>query len=138
MAILIAFLSGMLFGLGLIMAGMTNPAKVLAFLDITGDWDPSLAFVMLGAIAVGFFAFRQAAQQSQSKLGYVIAFPERKQIDRALIIGAVLFGAGWGVVGFCPGPAVAALLTGGSLVWVFVVSMLAGMGLHTLAVRRWL
>lgn len=139
MVIVMAWLAGVVFGLGLIVGGMTNPAKVLAFLDISGDWDPSLAFVMMGAIAVGFFAFKAAAKQSRSLLGLPIQLPAMKQVDRKLVIGALLFGAGWGLAGFCPGPAVASLLVGGSAVWIFVASMLVGMALHTLAVRRgWL
>jgi uncharacterized protein len=139
MVIVIALLAGVIFGLGLIVGGMTNPAKVLPFLDISGDWDPSLAFVMMGAIAVGFFAFKAAAKQSRSLLGLPMQLPASKQIDRKLVIGAILFGAGWGLAGFCPGPAVASLLVGGSAVWIFVASMLAGMALHSLAVRRgWL
>ena len=132
---LIALLAGLVFGLGLIIGGMTNPAKVLGFLDITGDWDPSLAFVMIGAIAVGFFAFREARQRKWSVLGLSIDLPERTRIDRPLVIGALLFGIGWGLSGFCPGPAVASVLIGGSAVWIFVASMLAGMGLYTLAVK---
>ena len=136
---LIAWLAGLIFGLGLIIGGMTNPAKVLAFLDITGDWDPSLAFVMIGAIAIGFFAFREAKQRTWSVLGLSIDLPEITRIDRPLIIGAVLFGIGWGLAGFCPGPAVASVLIGGSAVWLFVASMLAGMGLYTLVVKAgWL
>ncbi|HSH86020.1 MAG TPA: DUF6691 family protein [Methylophilus sp.] len=139
MANLIALLAGLVFGLGLIIGGMTNPAKVLGFLDIAGDWDPSLAFVMIGAIAVGFFAFREAKQRKWSVLGFSIDLPERTNIDQPLVIGAVLFGIGWGLAGFCPGPAVAAVLIGGSPVWLFVASMLAGMGLYTLATKlRWL
>jgi hypothetical protein len=130
---LIALLAGLVFGLGLIIGGMTNPAKVLGFLDITGDWDPSLAFVMIGAIAVGFFAFREAGQRKWSVLGLSIDLPERTRIDRPLVMGALLFGIGWGLSGFCPGPAVASVLIGGSAVWIFVASMLAGMGLYTLA-----
>lgn len=139
MVIVMAWLAGVVFGLGLIVGGMTNPAKVLAFLDISGDWDPSLAIVMMGAIAVGFFAFKAAAKQSRSLLGLPMQLPAMKQVDRKLVIGALLFGAGWGLAGFCPGPAVASLLVGGSAVWIFVASMLVGMALHTLAVRRgWL
>lgn len=136
MVVLIALLAGIIFGFGLIVGGMTNPAKVLAFLDITGDWDPSLAFVMLGAIAVGFFAFRAAARKPVSLLGMSVQLPGTRLIDRKLLLGAVLFGAGWGIAGFCPGPAVASVLTGGVAVWLFVVSMLAGMALFTLATRR--
>jgi uncharacterized protein len=136
MVVLVALFAGVVFGLGLIVGGMTNPAKVLAFLDVSGDWDPSLAFVMMGAIAIGLFAFKGAAKQSRSLLGLPMQLPTNKQIDRKLVIGALLFGAGWGLAGFCPGPAVASLLVGGSAVWIFVASMLAGMALHTLAVRR--
>ncbi|MGP1716536.1 MAG: DUF6691 family protein [Methylophilus sp.] len=136
---LIALLAGLIFGLGLIIGGMTNPAKVLAFLDLTGDWDPSLAFVMLGAIAIGYFAFREAKQRTWSVLGLSIDLPKTTGIDRPLVIGAVLFGIGWGLAGFCPGPAVASVLVGSSAVWIFAASMLAGMGLYTLAERQgWL
>lgn len=139
MVVLIALCAGIMFGLGLIVGGMTNPAKVQAFLDITGDWDPSLAFVMLGAIAIGFFAFRAASKHSMTVLGLKVHLPGTTLIDRKLVIGAVFFGAGWGLAGFCPGPAVASVLTGGSAVWLFVASMLLGMGLHTIAVQRdWL
>lgn len=136
---LIALLAGLVFGLGLIIGGMTNPAKVLAFLDITGDWDPSLAFVMLGAIAVSFFAFREVRQRHWSVLGLSIDLPGTNRLDRPLIIGAILFGIGWGLAGFCPGPAIVSVLIGGSSAWIFVASMLAGMGLYTLAERQgWL
>lgn len=139
MIVLIALLAGILFGFGLIIGGMTNPAKVLAFLDIAGDWDPSLAFVMLGAIAVGFFAFRAAARKPVSVLGMPVQLPGTRMIDRKLLLGAVLFGTGWGIAGFCPGPAVASVFPGGVAVWVFVASMLAGMALYTLVERRsWL
>ncbi|TXI45912.1 DUF6691 family protein [Methylophilus sp.] len=139
MSSVIALLAGVIFGLGLIIGGMTNPAKVLAFLDIAGDWDPSLAFVMMGAIAVGFFAFRVARRQAISRLGLPMQLPATTLIDRKLVLGAILFGAGWGIAGFCPGPAVASILIGGREVWIFVASMLAGMGLYTWAARRgWL
>ena len=128
---LIAFFFGLIFGSGLIIGGMTNPAKVLAFLDITGDWDPSLMFVMLGAIAIAFFAFRRAARQPTSLLDLPVHLPDTTRIDRKLVIGAVLFGAGWGLAGFCPGPAIVALLFGSAKPWIFVVSMLAGMWLHS-------
>lgn len=136
---MIAWLAGLVFGVGLILGGMTNPAKVLAFLDITGDWDPSLSFVMMGAIAVGFFAFKAAARQQLSQLGMPVHLPGITLIDRKLVLGAALFGSGWGLAGFCPGPALASMLTGGSAVWLFVASMLGGMAVHTIAVRRgWL
>lgn len=136
MIIIIATLAGILFGLGLIVGGMTNPAKVLNFLDITGTWDPSLAFVMAGAIAVAFLAFKQAKQQTISWLGLPIHLPTATQIDVQLILGAALFGAGWGIAGFCPGPAIASILTGGEPVWVFVVSMLLGMAGYTVFSKK--
>lgn len=139
MSSVIALLAGVIFGLGLIVGGMTNPAKILAFLDITGDWDPSLAFVMMGAIAVGFFAFRFAGRQAVTQLGLPVQLPPTTLIDRKLVLGAILFGAGWGIAGFCPGPAVASILIGGPDVWIFVASMLAGMALYTWAAKRgWL
>ncbi|MBX8521190.1 YeeE/YedE family protein [Pseudomonas cichorii] len=123
----IALLAGVLFGIGLLLAGMTNPAKVLGFLDLAGQWDPSLAFVMLGAIAVAFLPFRWAGKRSQSLLGAPMQLPTGRTLDKRLIGGSLLFGIGWGIAGLCPGPSVALLLT---LQWqpqVFVLSMLAGM-----------
>lgn len=127
---MIAWLAGLIFGLGLIVGGMTNPAKVLAFLDIGGDWDPSLMFVMIGAIAVGFVGFRLSAGHSHSKLGLPVHLPGTKDIDVKLIVGALLFGAGWGLAGFCPGPAIVSVMFGSVKPWIFVVSMLAGMWIH--------
>ncbi|GFM60583.1 membrane protein [Pseudomonas cichorii] len=123
----IALLAGVLFGIGLLLAGMTNPAKVLGFLDLAGQWDPSLAFVMFGAIAVAFLPFRWAGKRSQSLLGAPMQLPTNRTLDKRLIGGSLLFGIGWGIAGLCPGPSVALLLT---LQWqplVFVLSMLAGM-----------
>ncbi len=123
----IALLAGVLFGIGLLLAGMTNPAKVLGFLDLAGQWDPSLAFVMLGAIAVAFLPFRWAGKRSQSLLGAPMQLPTSRTLDKRLIGGSLLFGIGWGIAGLCPGPSVALLLT---LQWqplVFMLSMLAGM-----------
>ena len=131
----IAALSGLLFGLGLILSGMTNPHKVLSFLDITRQWDLSLMFVMAGAISVAFFAFRHMTSQPQSKLGYAIQLPGTRLIDRKLIAGALLFGAGWGLAGFCPGPALVALLFGSVKPWIFVLAMLVGMWVQQLANR---
>lgn len=128
---LTAGLAGLIFGCGLILSGMTQPAKVLGFLDLLGDWDPSLAMVMLGAIAVATPAFMLAARQSQSRLGLSLQWPTATQIDRQLLLGAALFGVGWGLLGLCPGPAVASLLTGGVPIGLFVLSMLAGMAVHT-------
>ena len=120
------FLVGLLFGLGLILSGMTDPGKVLGFLDIAGIWDPSLALVMGGAIAVGFFAFAIAKKRTVNFLGGALHLPKSNEIDKPLVIGAMMFGAGWGLVGYCPGPALAsALLSADAL--IFTAAMLAGM-----------
>ena len=129
------FVVGLLFGLGLLISGMTDPAKVIGFLDLTGLWDPSLAFVMGGAIAVGFFAFAVAKKRTQSFLGGALHLPTSSQIDRRLLIGSARFGAGWGIAGFCPGPALVSMATGQPKAAVFVVAMLAGMVLFELAER---
>jgi uncharacterized membrane protein YedE/YeeE len=121
------YLIGVLFGLGLIISGMTNPAKILAFLDIAGAWDPSLIFVMGGAVLVGLIAFYLAKNRTQSFLGGVMHIPTRRDIDRSLIIGSALFGVGWGLAGFCPGPALVSLGSGELKALVFVVAMLGGM-----------
>ena len=121
------YLIGVLFGLGLIISGMTNPAKILAFLDIAGVWDPSLIFVMGGAVLVGLIAFYLAKNRTQSFLGGVMHIPTRRDIDRPLIIGSALFGVGWGLAGFCPGPALVSLGSGELKALVFVVAMLGGM-----------
>ena len=121
------YLIGVLFGLGLIISGMTNPAKILAFLDIAGVWDPSLIFVMGGAVLVGLIAFYLAKNRTQSFLGSVMNIPTRRDIDRPLIIGSALFGVGWGLAGFCPGPALVSLGSGELKALVFVVAMLGGM-----------
>lgn len=121
------FATGLLFGLGLILAGMTNPAKVIAFLDLAGAWDPSLALVMGGAIAVGTLAFALARGRAHSSLGLPMQWPRANTIDRRLLGGSLLFGAGWGLAGFCPGPAVVSLAMGGTKVYVFVAAMLIGM-----------
>lgn len=129
-----AWFSGLLFGLGLIGSGMTNPAKVKGFLDVAGAWDPSLALVMAGAIAVGVFAFAAAKRRATSWTGERIELPSSTLIDRRLVIGGVLFGAGWGIAGFCPGPALVAMGGGLGAAWIFGVAMLAGMLIHD----RWL
>ena len=121
------YLIGVLFGLGLIISGMTNPAKILAFLDIAGAWDPSLIFVMGGAVLVGLIAFYLAKNRTQSFLGGGMHIPTRRDIDRPLIIGSALFGVGWGLAGFCPGPALVSLGSGELKALVFVVAMLGGM-----------
>jgi uncharacterized membrane protein YedE/YeeE len=131
-----SFLAGLVFGLGLILSGMANPAKVLGFLDLAGAWDPSLAFVMAGAIAVGVFAFAIARKRTVSYLGLDMKLPTARQIERRLIGGSVLFGIGWGIAGFCPGPGLVALGMGELKAVVFVVAMLAGMGLFEMLERR--
>lgn len=130
--IIFAFLAGLIFGTGLIISGMANPAKVLAFLDITGLWDPSLIFVMAGAIAVGFFAFLWARSRKTTLLGGEMKLPAAARIDRRLVIGAAMFGAGWGLAGLCPGPALVGLGMGLPKALLFVVAMLAGMALYEL------
>ena len=127
-----SLLAGLVFGLGLIVSGMANPAKVLGFLDLAGAWDPSLAFVMAGAIGVGGLAFFAARPRTRSWLGAEMKLPTARQIDLRLIGGSALFGIGWGVAGFCPGPALVALGLGEVKALVFVVAMLAGMGLFEL------
>jgi len=138
MATLFAFIAGLLFGLGLIVAGMTNPAKILGFLDVTGKWDPSLALVMVGAIAVGLVAFALARRRTVSALGLPTQLPAVQDIDLRLVAGSLAFGIGWGLAGFCPGPAVVALGAGYLKAAVFVAAMLLGMGAFELisAVQR--
>lgn len=131
-----ALLAGLIFGLGLLLAGMANPAKVLAFLDLAGDWDPSLALVMAAAIAVAIGPFSWAKRQSVSLLGEPMQLPQKRQIDRRLVLGSLLFGAGWGIAGICPGPALVLTLTGHWQAWLFGAAMLAGMGLFELLDRR--
>lgn len=112
MKLLSAFVAGLVFGLGLILSGMADPSKVIAFLDLAGPWDPSLAFVMGGAIAVGSVGFYFASKRSRAVLGDVMRMPTATRIDRPLVLGSLAFGAGWGLAGYCPGPAVATLLSG--------------------------
>ncbi len=131
-----ALLSGLIFGIGLIVAGMANPAKVLGFLDLGGLWDPSLALVMGGAIAVGSVAFTFARKKTTSFLGLPLHLPTASQIDRRLIGGSLLFGAGWGLAGICPGPGLVLLGSGEVQGAVFVVAMLAGMALFEVLERR--
>ena len=127
---LFALASGLLFGLGLIAGGMTDPAKVKGFLDLIGPWDPSLAFVMGGAVAVGVFAFAAAKRRTRSWTGDPMEIPSGTVIDRRLIGGGVLFGIGWGIGGFCPGPALVALGSGLGSAGIFVAAMLVGMTVH--------
>jgi len=124
---LAALLAGLVFGLGLIVSGMADPAKVLGFLDLAGPWDPSLALVMAGAIGVGAGGFALARRRTRSLLGAPMALPAARSIDRRLLLGSALFGAGWGLAGFCPGPALVGLGLGEAKALVFVVAMLLGM-----------
>ena len=136
MQILTSLLAGLVFGFGLILSGMADPAKVLGFLDLAGAWDPSLALVMAGAIAVGLPAFALARRRSQSLLGAPMRLPTARTIDQRLVGGSVLFGIGWGIAGFCPGPALVALGMGRTQALVFVAAMLAGMLIFARLERR--
>ncbi|WP_298447184.1 DUF6691 family protein [uncultured Marinobacter sp.] len=132
---LASLFAGLLFGFGLIVSGMANPEKVLGFLDITGLWDPSLAFVMGGAVLVGLFAFAIARKRALSFLGFNMKVPTHTHIDKRLIIGGLMFGAGWGIAGFCPGPGLVGLGAGEIKAVVFVASMVVGMGIFEMAER---
>lgn len=136
MSIFTALLAGLVFGIGLIVAGMTDPSKVIGFLDLAGAWDPSLAFVMGGAIAVGMIAFRFASRRERSLLGDAMRLPAARHIDRRLVLGGLAFGAGWGLAGYCPGPALASLASGGSKPLIFVGAMIAGMLVFEVLERR--
>ncbi len=135
MHIVIALAAGLIFGIGLIVSGMTDPSKVIGFLDLGGAWNPSLAFVMGGAIVVGLFAFRFAAHRTRSLLGDAMRLPGAVHIDRRLVLGSLAFGAGWGLAGYCPGPTLASLVTGGSKPLIFGAAMLAGMAIFELLER---
>lgn len=130
MIILTSFIAGLIFGLGLILSGMANPSKIIGFLDVTGQWDPSLLFVLMGALAMSFFAFRYISKRKTTCLQQTVQLPHTKQIDRKLVMGSITFGVGWGLAGYCPGPALTSSLIGNLEPVVFVVAMLAGMGLH--------
>jgi uncharacterized membrane protein YedE/YeeE len=131
MQVLVNFAVGLLFGAGLIVSGMADPAKVLGFLDVaaiaTGAWDPSLAFVMLGAIAVAMPGFRLATRRGAPVFGDGFRLPERRDIDRRVVVGPAIFGIGWGLAGLCPGPALVGLGFGQPAAFVFVAAMVAGM-----------
>jgi uncharacterized membrane protein YedE/YeeE len=131
-----AFIAGLIFDLGLIVSGMANPAKVLAFLDLDGLWDPSLIFVMLGAIAIATVAFRYAGRRSRSLLGEPLQWPSARSIDRRLMAGSALFGVGWGLAGICPGPALVLIGAGSAKGAVFAGAMLAGMAIFDI-LERW-
>lgn len=132
MKIFMALLAGLLFGLGLILSGMTDPSKVLGFLDLAGNWDPSLVLVMGGALLVGSLAFPFVMTRPRAILGDALRLPTATQIDRRLVLGGLTFGVGWGLAGYCPGPALASLAQGGIKPLLFFISMLAGMALFEL------
>ena len=131
-----ALICGFVFGWGLLISGMMQPAKVLAFLDIFGNWDPSLAVVMAAALAVSAAGFALARRRGQPLFAAQSLWPTRSDVDRPLVVGAVLFGAGWGLSGLCPGPALENLATLSPRLIVFVVAMAAGMMLHD-ALQKW-
>jgi len=132
---LAAFAAGLVFGIGLIVSGMTDPGKVIGFLDLAGRWDPSLAFVMGGAIVVGYFSFAAAGRRGRTFLGGAMHLPTRRDIDARLVAGSAVFGIGWGLAGFCPGPALVALGAGIDQAALFVAAMLAGMVIYDAAER---
>jgi len=134
--IVTAFIAGLVFGLGLLLSGMADPAKVLGFLDLAGAWDPSLVFVMGGAVGAATVAFAAARRRKTSVLGEAMQLPTKSGLDRRLVAGALLFGTGWGLAGFCPGPAIVALGVGEPKAVVFVAAMLAGMVLFAFFERR--
>ena len=130
-----AFAVGLVFGVGLIISGMTDPSKIIGFLNLAGPWDPSLALVMGGAVAVGLVAFQFARRRTTAFLGGAMHLPTARQIDRRLVLGSLAFGIGWGLAGYCPGPAVVSVGMGQEKAIVFVVAMVAGMGIYELIER---
>jgi uncharacterized protein len=130
------FVVGLVFGSGLLLSGMTDPSKVIGFLDLAGLWDPSLALVTGGAIAVGFFAFGAAKNRSSNFFGGALSMPTAKDMDKRLVIGALLFGAGWGLAGFCPGPSLVSMAAGEAKAAAFVAAMIAGMIVFEFTERR--
>lgn len=135
MHIFLALVAGLIFGIGLIISGMTDPSKVIGFLDLAGQWNPSLGFVMAGAILVGVIAFQFASKRDKSLLGDVMRLPTATQIDRRLVLGGLAFGAGWGLAGYCPGPALASLVSGGAKPLIFVAAMVTGMAIFEVMER---
>ena len=133
---IVAFICGLVFGAGLIVSQMSNPAKVFGFLDITGNWDPSLALVMGGAVAVFGVFYRLALRQGTPLFAPRFNLPEKDGLDAPLMAGALIFGVGWGLAGFCPGPAIVSAAFGDSRVWAFVAAMIAGMLVYRVGLRR--
>ena len=129
---LIALAAGLLFGAGLVLSGMADPAKVQGFLDVTGNWDPALAFVMAGAVGTTFIGFRLLRRSPGPLAGDFFEFPAARRIDGRLVLGSILFGIGWGLAGLCPGPAITDLSSGSGPVALFVAAMTAGMALFSL------
>jgi uncharacterized membrane protein YedE/YeeE len=136
MMLLYALLAGFVFGIGLLLSGLANPAKVLAFLDLAGGWDPSLLFVMGGALLVTAPAFALAARRGRTLGGAPLQLPPQGRIDRRLVLGSLVFGIGWGLAGYCPGPALVSLAWGGVKPLLFVGAMVAGMVLFELLEKR--
>jgi uncharacterized protein len=136
LSLLTSFLTGLLFGLGLIVSGMSDPSKIIGFLDLAGAWDPSLLFVMGGAVLVSAAGFRLAERRPTSVLGGLRQLPGTRGIDARVILGSAIFGVGWGLAGFCPGPALVAFGAGYDKAVVFVIAMLAGMVMYELTERR--
>jgi uncharacterized protein len=137
LALLTAYLTGLLFGLGLVLGGMTQPAKVVGFLDVTGAWDPSLAFVMAGAVGMHALFYRRVLRMRSPLLGGSFGLPTRRDITSRLVFGSALFGLGWGLAGFCPGPGLVSSATGSTSALLFVATMLGGMALYE-PFERWL
>ena len=134
---LASLVTGTLFGAGLALSDMINPARVQAFLDLAGEWDPSLAWVMGGAVIPMAIAYAVSRRMGSPLLDRSFFIPENRVLDRQLILGAALFGIGWGLGGFCPGPALAGLVMGLWQPWLFVAAMLAGMAIHRIATAPW-
>ncbi|MEZ5491215.1 MAG: YeeE/YedE family protein [Gammaproteobacteria bacterium] len=136
LALVSVFVSGLLFGLGLTVSAMVNPAKVIGFLDLAGNWDPSLALVMIGGLAITMPAFQLVLRRDRPLLEARFFLPTSKDVDRRLLGGAALFGVGWGLAGLCPGPALTSLVTLNGSVWLFVIAMVGGMFFHRLVLER--
>jgi hypothetical protein len=136
MRLFATFLVGLLFGLGLVVSGMTNPANIVGFLDLAGDWNPSLIVVMASALSVAFVGYRIVLARRKPLLADTFQLPKATAIDRKLIIGSAMFGVGWGMSGLCPGPAIAAAATGALPVFAYLAAMIAGMAAHEAIARR--